>query len=58
VEDFVDFIFGKYLKIILLIAGFLACVTYGNHPSHVGYAIIGAILLFSSVYLSVHEKKK
>jgi len=57
VEDFIDFIFGKYLKFVLLIAGFLACISYGNRPSHFGYSIIGTGLIFSAVYLSVHERK-
>lgn len=55
-DDFMEFIFGKGLKLILLFFGIIAFVTFTNHPNQAGYAIGSAGFIFSAVYLAVHER--
>ncbi len=56
-NDFMEFVFGKGLKLILLIFGILSFVTFTNHRTQVGFAIAAVGFIFSAVYLSVHEGK-
>ncbi|AEA45793.1 hypothetical protein Fluta_3827 [Fluviicola taffensis DSM 16823] len=57
INEFMEFIFGKRLKLVLLLIGILSFVAYINNVMQFGYAIFAAGLIFSAVYLSVHEKR-
>ncbi len=57
-NDFTEFIFGKGLKLILLFFGIMSFVTFINHKTQVGFAILAVGFIFSAVYLSIHERNK
>lgn len=58
INEFMGFIFGKRLKLVLLLIGVCSFVVFINNVKEFGYAIFATGLIFSAVYLSVHEKTK
>lgn len=56
INEFMEFLFGKRLKLMLFILGVLAFCAYLNHVTQFGYAIVSAGLVFSAVYLAVNER--
>ncbi len=57
IKDFTEFIFGKGLKLVLLFLGIISFVSFINERKYEGFAIGAVGLIFSAVYLSVHERK-
>jgi hypothetical protein len=57
INEFMEFLFGKRLKLVLLLLGICTFLAYLNHVEQFGYAIVSAALIFSAVYISVHEEK-
>lgn len=56
INEFMEFLFGKRLKLVLILLGVCTFIAYLNHVTQFGYAIVSAGLIFSAVYLSVNEK--
>lgn len=57
INELMEFIFGKRLKLVLLFLGVCTFLAYIDRVDKFGYAIISAGLIFSAVYISVNEPK-
>ncbi|MGV3611349.1 MAG: hypothetical protein ACO1N0_10395 [Fluviicola sp.] len=55
INELMEFVFGKRLKLVLLFLGVCTFLAYLNHVEQFGYAMVSAGLIFSAVYISVNE---